>query len=252
VSRQALGAVLHRLSGIDGYYSVRPFSDVPAGSPFAQDIWWWTASGQADGYSDGTFRPTEPVSRQSAAKFFHNFHRMLGGHWPYHAHTHTECDEETVTPEEQQAALDLIAATEAPIDAHWPNLAAAQAAGFQLVGPILGGFGGHYVNPAYQQDGVILDPTKPEVLMILSNGDTVGAMFTTEEVGVEGPQVGGCLTQWHAHEDICFDKPFLEGGTFVGLADSGGCPGSSMVFITPQMLHVFIDGRADPFEGIET
>jgi hypothetical protein len=128
----------------------------------------------------------------------------------------------------------------------------ARPDGFALVGPILGGFGGHYVNPTFQRDGIILDPTKPEVLMIMGDGTTVGAMFTTEEVGVEGERVGGCLTMWHAHEDVCFTAPFLDGGDFAGLADSGGCPGSSMVFITPQMLHVFIDGRADPFEGIET
>jgi hypothetical protein len=67
VSRQAFGAVLHELSGIQSYYAAMPFTDVSSSHPFAEDIWWWTASGQAKGYPDGTFRPAGAVTRQAAA-----------------------------------------------------------------------------------------------------------------------------------------------------------------------------------------
>jgi hypothetical protein len=43
------------------------FADVPAGHRFAGAIWWLAAQGATQGYEDGTFRPTEPVSRQAAA-----------------------------------------------------------------------------------------------------------------------------------------------------------------------------------------
>jgi hypothetical protein len=253
VSRQAMASLLHRLSGIPGFYSKQIFTDVSDLHPFAEDIWWWSASGQADGYSDGTFRPSEVVSRQATAAFFSRFYQVMGGAtWPYHAHSHTCTD--PVTAEQQQAADDLVAAVNESITANWPTRAAAEADGYHQVGPTIGGFGGHLVKDAYRGDGDEVNPLYPEVLMADDgpSGMVRGAMFVMDDVGVDGPRVGGCLTMWHAHENVCFTDDFFDGGNFAGIATYGGCPGTSMVRITPQMLHVFIDGRANPFEGLET
>jgi hypothetical protein len=52
------------------------FSDVPAGHPFAHDIYWLAETGVTTGYPDGTFRPDEPVTRQAMAAFLHRFHQL--------------------------------------------------------------------------------------------------------------------------------------------------------------------------------
>jgi hypothetical protein len=44
----------------------------------------------------------------------------------------------------------------------------------------------------------------------------------------------------------------MGGGPVVGVATFGGRPNGTMVPISPEMLQVWVDGRADPFEGIET
>ncbi|MCC5950917.1 MAG: S-layer homology domain-containing protein [Acidimicrobiia bacterium] len=45
------------------------FSDVPPGHPFAAEINWMAANDIAGGFPDGSFRPTDPVSRQAFAAF---------------------------------------------------------------------------------------------------------------------------------------------------------------------------------------
>lgn len=70
VSRQAMAAFLHRLSGEPGVPPRAPvFRDVADDHPFAHDIGWLAGSGVASGYGDGTFKPTTAVSRQAMASF---------------------------------------------------------------------------------------------------------------------------------------------------------------------------------------
>jgi hypothetical protein len=254
ITRQALGAMLHRLSGIEKTYGTRTFSDVPMGHPFQGDISWWVNSGQAKGYTDGTFRPLDAVTRQSAAQFLSLFYEMMGGFWPYFDHSHhaEECDD-PITPEQQEAADTLLADVIDEVAANWPTVEEALDAGYRITAPPFGGEGSHMVHPDYTQDGIQLDVTKPESLVLGSDNHTVAAaMFVREAVGEEGPQIGGCLTLWHAHDNLCYTAPFLEGGNVQWIADFGGCSGTTMVRITPGMLHVWVDGRPDPFEGIET
>lgn len=49
------------------------FSDVPTNSPFHDDISWMAENGIANGYDDGTYRPTNAVSRQAFAAFLHRY-----------------------------------------------------------------------------------------------------------------------------------------------------------------------------------
>lgn len=255
ITRQALGAMLHRLSGIEGTYAPRTFVDVPANHLFNTSIAWWVTSGQAKGYTDGTFRPLDAVTRQSAAQFLSRFYDMMGGFWPYfdHGHHGENCTD-PITPEQQEAADELLATVIDEVAARWPTRAAAVAAGYRENAPPFAGEGAHMVNDTFASDGIQLDPTKPESLVLSTNGTTVAAaMFVREAVGDTGPLVAGCLALWHAHNDLCYSGPLGEPGSVVQwIADFGGCPGGTMVRITPEMLHVWVDGRADPFEGIET
>lgn len=47
------------------------FSDVPSTAPFAADIEWVAAKGIANGWSDGTYRPLVPVTRDQMAAFIY-------------------------------------------------------------------------------------------------------------------------------------------------------------------------------------
>jgi hypothetical protein len=73
VSRQSLTAMLYRLEGAPAFEApdTPSFTDVPVTHPFFDEIEWLAAMGVISGYSDGTFRPSVPVSRQGLAAFLH-------------------------------------------------------------------------------------------------------------------------------------------------------------------------------------
>lgn len=65
------------LSGGGAVWASHQYSDVPDSSPFHNDIDWVTYYGIAQGYTDGTFKPTNPVSRQAMAAFLHRYNDAL-------------------------------------------------------------------------------------------------------------------------------------------------------------------------------
>jgi hypothetical protein len=71
VSRQAMAAFLFRVAGEPAPPAppTQTFSDVPPTHPFFDAIAWMTRVEVADGFVDGTFRPSAPVSRQAMAAF---------------------------------------------------------------------------------------------------------------------------------------------------------------------------------------
>lgn len=69
MNRQQIAAFLHRLAGEPEPGEGGGFPDVPEGSPFATAIAWLASTGITEGYGDGTFRPTNPVTRQQIAAF---------------------------------------------------------------------------------------------------------------------------------------------------------------------------------------
>lgn len=260
VARQSLGFMLHELSGVDGY-GTTTFVDVPADHPFSDDISWWVRSGQADGYSDDTFRPANAVTRQSLAAFLSRFYEMMGGYWPYTDHDSHVCDVPP-TAEDQAVADQLEQDAIEVVQNLYPTRGAALAAGYRITAPPFGSAGSHMVNDEFTNDGIQLDPTKPESLVVSTLGgpedddSPIGAiMFVREYVGpgpTWPPEPAGCITLWHGHDNLCYDKPFLEGGSVQWIADFGGCLGDDLVRITPEMLHVWVDGTHATFEGIET
>ncbi|MCC5953558.1 MAG: S-layer homology domain-containing protein [Acidimicrobiia bacterium] len=99
ISRQAMAAFLYRLSvhdhdhsgenGDNGHegHSARttgeipiapecttaPFPDVPVANPFCGEIKWLVDAGITQGFADGEFKPTNPVSRQAMAAFLFRY-----------------------------------------------------------------------------------------------------------------------------------------------------------------------------------
>ncbi|MCC5954295.1 MAG: S-layer homology domain-containing protein, partial [Acidimicrobiia bacterium] len=71
VSRQAMAAFLWRIAGQPTPTTAADFTDVDADHPFAEPIAWLAEEGITTGYDDGTFRPTDPVSRQAMVAFLH-------------------------------------------------------------------------------------------------------------------------------------------------------------------------------------
>ena len=138
---------------------------------------------------------------------------------------HTDC-EESPTLEQQEAADKLAAETKAGV-AKYVDFSAAEADGYQPSSPSWRPIT-HYLNPGYHRDGEILDPDRPEALVYANTSEgavLLGAMYLMSEPGDSGPQIGGCLTQWHAHS--------LRG------------------WATPEMMHVWsIDVPGGPFSEL--
>ena len=77
LSRQAMAAFLYRYEGSPaGPFGDPSFLDVPATHGFADAIWWLASTGITNGYQDGTYRPTAPLSRQAMAAFLHRLNGL--------------------------------------------------------------------------------------------------------------------------------------------------------------------------------
>ena len=55
------------LTGMTTAWAGHRFGDVPDTNPFHDDIDWLAETGLSSGFADGTFRPTEPITRQTMA-----------------------------------------------------------------------------------------------------------------------------------------------------------------------------------------
>jgi hypothetical protein len=138
----------------------------------------------------------------------------------------------------------------------WNTPAKAEAAGYRSIGDSVTG-DEHYVNWSYVDDGHILDPKRPESLVYeYRNGkqQVVAAMYMLPwgSTFADVPDVGGGLTQWHVHDDLCLtDDPqqkFVVG--FASLGRPCG-PGTTKAGNTP-MLHVWIvPNPCGPFAALE-
>jgi hypothetical protein len=160
-----------------------------------------------------------------------------------------------VTPAEQHRAEQLLRATIVDLK-RYSDPSAAMAAGYRSIGDAVTG-DEHFVNWSTVNDGHILDPTRPESL-VYENRDgkqqIAAAMFMLPFGSrfTDAPDVGGALTQWHVHADLCLTDSTVQ-KTLSGLvAINGVCPaGSSKAGDTP-MLHVWVVPNAcGPFAALE-
>ncbi|QXC62456.1 hypothetical protein KSP35_06555 [Aquihabitans sp. G128] len=160
-----------------------------------------------------------------------------------------------VTPQQQARAENLIAITLDRLP-KYADVKTAEADGFSSIHDSMTGHE-HFVNWAYLDDGHVLDPDRPESLVyqVEPNGGRklVSAMFmlapgsTLDDV----PDLGGSLTQWHIHDDLCYsatDPPRVAGITSVG----GTCRPPLRKLKPVPMIHVWITKHpCGPFAALE-
>jgi hypothetical protein len=135
------------------------------------------------------------------------------------------------------------------------------AKGYYSIGDALTG-DEHYVNWSYLNDDRILDPDFPESLVfrVTSEGKKLAAamyMLPTGTTLDEVPDVGGPLTQWHVHSDLCLTadpvKPVLAfgSGNFIVRAAEECTPPNTKRADVP-MIHVWIIPHpCGPFAALE-
>ena len=75
INRDAMAAFLYRLAGSPKYTApkVSPFKDVPVTNMYYKEISWLAAQGISKGWTDGTFRPYQPIARDAMAAFLHRY-----------------------------------------------------------------------------------------------------------------------------------------------------------------------------------
>jgi hypothetical protein len=161
-----------------------------------------------------------------------------------HDHGHMD-DQRKPSPEEQAAADRLVEETRAGV-ARYADSAVAERDGYRPVSPFsfYGARAAHFQRDESIMDDDILDPENPEFLIYLKD-DTdqlslVGAMFLAPIGG--GPDIGGPLTNWHSHDDLC--------ANYSGLAPvlpGGDCPQGTLP-LQFEMLHIWLIDHPDgPF-----
>jgi immune inhibitor A len=70
VTRQAMAAFMARLANATlTDCTTQPFSDIATSHPFCREIQWMKTTGISTGFGDGTYRPSQAVSRQAMAAF---------------------------------------------------------------------------------------------------------------------------------------------------------------------------------------
>lgn len=140
------------------------------------------------------------------------------------------------TPAQQAAADNLVASVEQGI-VQYDNVQVAEADGYQPLSAARGPMT-HYLNRSVVKQGDVLDPSHPSALMFANTVDgpvLIGAMFLGPAPCQPGPDIGGSLTQWHAHDDLCTSGSQLAGKT----GADGTCAVGTHRDTTYFMLHVW-------------
>ena len=160
-----------------------------------------------------------------------------------------------VSPAEQARAEDLVRRTLADLP-RFADPAVAQAQGWQSIGDALTGFE-HYIKWSLIDDDDLLDPKAPESLVyqVTPTGKKlVSAMYILPPRYTldTAPDVGGALTQWHIHDNLCLTPLGASGSRVVGLTRADGTCLFGQKFVPAAMLHVWIGPNAcGPFAALE-
>jgi hypothetical protein len=153
-----------------------------------------------------------------------------------------------VSPAQQAAAEALLRGTLKWLP-RYATEAAAEAAGYRTIGDAVTG-DEHLVNWAYADDSDILDPEHPESLVYDRHGPTPvleaamymlppGSKFSDIPSLFNDP-----LTQWHVHNNICFEQTSdpVEQWVFSGFTNpaTGQCPAGMSLKGDIPMIHAWI------------
>jgi hypothetical protein len=161
---------------------------------------------------------------------------------------------EGVSPEQQARAENLIAITLLRLP-KYADYRTAERDGFRSIHDGVTGTE-HFINVAYFDDGKILNPDYPESLVYdvdrATGKRTLSAAMFMMPSGArltDVPDIGGPLTQWHIHNNLCFTAQ----GTVAGLTDSEGkCPAGLNNGTQAPMIHVWIrKHECGPFAALE-
>ncbi|CAB4873568.1 unannotated protein [freshwater metagenome] len=161
-----------------------------------------------------------------------------------------------VTPEQQADAENLVAITVVRLP-QWADPARAEAAGFHSIGDAITGVE-HYINWNWINDDIVLNPDYPESLVYEPQADgtkkLVSAMYLLPDTVTldKVPVLGGALTQFHIHDNLCFTKDPVA-PRVAGLTDgAGNCPSGLQKFRASPMIHVWIVPQTcGPFSALE-
>ena len=160
-----------------------------------------------------------------------------------------------VTPEQQARAEELLTITLKVLPEKWATTAQAEAAGFRSIGDA-GTGDEHYLQWDWINDKTILDPNFPESLVYHVNSDGTRTLEATMYMLPNGttldqvPDVGGALTQWHIHDNLCFTPP--PSRRVIGLTNSSGGCSVGVKFDPVPMMHVWVVSNVcGPFASLE-
>lgn len=157
-------------------------------------------------------------------------------------------DQRNPTPEQQQAADELVRRTlEAAKQHGWFDFEKAGKDGYQIMhaDPI------HHGKMDYILDDHLLDPERPEFLLYYDTAKgkkLAGVMYLVSRPDERGPQIGGPATIWHFHV-WQHSKCLLNGMVVVTEPEEdGSCMVGESSFRSPEMIHVwFLDHPLGPF-----
>jgi hypothetical protein len=116
----------------------------------------------------------------------------------------------------------------------------------------------HFINWNLINDDVLIDPNQPESLVFEPQPDgskkLVAAMFMMPDGSKleDAPDIGGPLTQFHIHDDLCFNNDPVA-ARLVSITRVGGpCPAGTSKFDPAPMIHVWITPHpCGPFAALE-
>ena len=147
-----------------------------------------------------------------------------------------DCDK-MPTGAQMEAAMQVVQTTSAAVS-QFKNLSVAKADGYVPITdtryPVV-----HYLKASYLNNQDVLDPNHVQSLVYAFTpfGPVlVAAMYLMPSVGEKGPMPGGCLTQWHAHTNLCEGGPT---GLISGFQTDGQCANGESPLVTPAMMHVW-------------
>lgn len=163
-----------------------------------------------------------------------------------------------VTPQQQARAENLIAVTLLRLP-QFADPAEAERRGFRSIRDGATGHE-HYINWSYINDDKILDPDYPESLVYQPNPDGTKTLVSAMYMLPDGetldtvPDVGGPLTQWHIHDNLCFSNDPSETGeaVVIGLTNAQGTCTRGVKLQENPMLHVWITPhQCGPFASLD-